>query len=359
MGYTQADYIFREELSNNNGAALESAWAKKHGLIVAVASNYDPSGVLPTISVNNIQHQVASEQSSTPYYTHYYAPLAVYYYYYYYWYHAYYWYYIYNRYLPVNSKVLIIIPQENGTIRLTASGNYIFDFRVRVFEGAFTPDSGQTIEQVSFVKSADIPERMNVNAVIQAKTNDLVFAIGTDSSSNYALADISYSGPAYQELMSYLAQYQNRSVRVKLWRIKNDSQVQLTYINCNAGRFAQKLYPSVTQKVTVAPTITEPRAYFEIAAEKDAFERVTRPRWFNALYAQLKQNRTIGMLKNWTRENIEVKYDQLGRPIDVRTRVIELWTIPQANAGQVGTEALIFPDRATAFARIVAHDNNW
>lgn len=359
MGYSQADYTFREELSNNNGATLESTWAKKHGLIVALASNYDPSGVLPSITVNNVQHQVAAEHSSTPYYTYYYYPLHIYYYYYYYWYTVYYWYYLYYYYLPVHTKVMIIVPQENGTIRVSASGNYIFDFRIRVFEGNFTPDAGQTIENVSFVKSAQLPEKPDTTAMIGVKTNDLIFAIGTDASPNYALANLSYSGPAYQELVSYLAQYQNRSVRVGLWRVKNDGTVSITYQNCNAGRFLQKLYPSVEQKILAPPTISEPRAYFEIVAEKDAFERVKRPQWFESLYASLKHNRTIGLVKNWTRETIEMKRDDLGRPVDTRTRVIEMWAIPASYAGQVGTNALVFPDRATAFARIAMHDNNW
>ncbi len=360
MSATWSDYTFREEKSNNSGAWLESAWAQPHGLVAIVATNHDPQGIQPSISVEGVEHTVIADQGSVPYTTYYSWPYSRWYWYYYPWYYRYYWYWGWYRYMPVNSRVVLVVPHEAGTIRAKAEGTYIFDHRMRIFTPNITPDEGHAIKRVGFTSSVQAAQINGALATMDCQADDLLLAIGTDASPNYLLADIDKtSGPATQELMNILPTRQNMSVKVRLWRVKAAGTMALTYINCNAGRAMVRAMPNVEEYRTVPPDITEPRAYFEMQVMQNEVGQVTRPDWFNSLYHTLRNNQQTGMARSWLREIQERDTDTVGRVTGVRARRIEHWTIPAANAGAIGDDALIFEDRNEWYARVVAQDNQW
>lgn len=360
MSVTWSDYTFREEQSNNNGAWLESAWAQPHGLVAIVSSNHDSRGIQPAITVEGVEHTVIADQGSVPYVNYYSWPYARWYWYYHPWYYRYYWYWGWHRYMPVNARVTLIVPHESGTIRAKAEGTYIFDHRMRVFTANITPAGGRAIRRVGFSTSIQTAQVDGPSATMDCLADDLLLAIGTDSSPWYSLADIvKTSGPATQELINIIPSRQNMSVRVKLWRVKGAGTMNLGFVNCNAGRAMVRAMPNVEVYRTVPPTITEPRAYFEMQVRQDEVGRVVRPDWFQGLYHTLRNNQQIGLARSWLREIQERKVDTVGRVAGVSARKIEHWTIPQAYAGSVGPEALLFEDRNEWYARVVAQDNQW
>jgi len=262
--------------------------------------------------------------------------------------------------MPVNSRVILVVPHASGTIRAKAEGTYIFDHRMRVFSANISPAPGRAIRRVGFSTSLEIAQVHNQIATMECQADDLLLAFGTDSSPSYTLAEIEkISGPATQELLNILPQRQNMSVRIKLWRIKSAGTMTLGYVHCNAGRGMVRAMPNVEVYRTTPPTITEPRAYFEIQVHQDEVGRVVRPDWFQTLYHTLRNNQQMGLARSWLREIQERRIDTVGRITGVRARKIEHWTIPATHAGSVGPEALLFADRNEWYARVVAHDNQW
>jgi|GEM_PF-6862468 len=359
MSVTWGDYTLKEALSNSDGSWLESTLAKKHGLCVIAATNVSSPGIQPTIKIEDIDHRVILDTGSVPYTTSYNWYHSRYYYRYWYYRYRWYWYYRWHYYHPLNTRVVLIVPTEDGTVRAKAEGSQIFDFRLSVFEAGLTPSANKEVQSVGFSKSIQAPITRGSTARYSFQQDDIVVAIGVDGSRNYALADISYNGPAKQELFNILPNYGGVSNRVRVWRIKADGECTLTYNYCHYGRMAIRLMPNAEEKTTVPPSITEDRAYFEIQCEVDAFGNVERGKWFEGLYSTLKNSRNMGLRKSWTREVLETDTDSLGRPVNVKARRIEMWSVPQSKAGSVGSDALLFEDRAEADARIIANDNQW
>ena len=357
---TWDDYTFREEKSNNTGAWLESNWARPNGLVIVAASNYDPRGVLPQITIEGVEHTVIADYTSTPYVTYWDWIYSRWLYYYWPWYYRRYWYWYWYRYAPVNSRVVLVVPHQEGTIRARAEGSNIFDHRLRVFTANITPASGKGVRKVAFTDSVKEHVIDRDFCYVECQANDILIAMGNDASPNWALAEIEkVSGPATQELMSIRPAMYNRSVRIRIWRVKQPGTMVLGYYNCNAGRMAVRLMPNVEVYTLTPPTISEPRAYFEIQVEQDEVGNVKRPDWFANLYNTLRHSQNMGLQRAWLREVLERKYDEVGRITGVRVRRIEHWAIPAANAGQIGSDALIFADRAEWLARVVMHDNQW
>jgi hypothetical protein len=359
MGVTWADYTLAEALSNNDGTRLESALATKHGLILALVTQEDPLGVLPEVKIDGVEAVTVGDFGSVPYKTKYNWYYNRYYYNWYGGYSRHYWYNRYARYMPVVSRLYLIVPQAGGSIAVTGIGNNIVEMRVLVFTPHITAGANFTVDRVGFSNSVAAAKVQGEDAYYPVLADDLLVAIGTDSSPNYASASIAYNGPSMQELMTQVTSSGGTSTCVRVWRIKAGGQAKLTYSVCNAGRTAFRLMPNVQERVITPPSPQETRSFFEIQGLVDENGVVTRPTWFPGLYGNQKNATTYGLRRSWVRENENVTMDALGRVTGVNARVIEQWTVVTTAIATVGADALIFTDRAEADARIVMLDNQW
>lgn len=334
---TWGDYAFREERSNNTGDWLESSLVNPNGLVVIATSNRDTGGIQPEIRVEGVEHTVIADHGSVPYRTIFSWPTHRWQFFYWPWNYRRHWNWHWHRFMPVNTRVVLLVPHQAGTIRVRGEGMFVFDHRMRVFDGSVTPPVNRAIKRVAFSPSVQPTTISGANAQVDVQADDLLLATGTDSSPNFALANIAWvSGPARQELLNITPNSQGMGVAIRLWRIKAAGRTSLTYIHCNAGRSALRLMPSVETKTIAPPTVIEPRAYFEIQCEMDENGVVTRPEWFGGLYHALRNNKQMGIARAWLREIQERQLDTVGRISGVRARKIEHWTIPAAFTGSVG-----------------------
>jgi len=351
VGVTINDYVFREELSNSNGSQLESNLAKKNGLVIIEASDQNAEGRPPELSVSGTNHARILDHNSSNYQSFFDSRRNIYRYWFYPYYNGWYWYWYYSRIPPIVTRCVMVVPSEDGTIRATASGLNMVDLRVRVFDGSFSPDANFQLDSMSYASGIETARIDANDAFFDVKKDDVLVAMGTDTSPQASIADITYVGPAFQELDTQLTVRGGFSTVVKILRIKADGQAKLTYINCNDGRFAKRLIPATKERVIAPPVISEPQAFFKVSVEQDAFGNFKRPDWFRAVMFNLRKNDTgVGLRRRWTYENTEFTHDEVGRLTDVRTRVLEQWAVPQANAGQIGAEAVIYSDFAEAEA---------
>ena len=237
---TWDDYTLLEEKSNNDGAWLESSQVKKDGLVIIIAGNHDVNGAFPEIEWDGVTAQLLVDETSAPYEAGTYTVRERHYHYVYS--HGRQWYYTSHavQYHETNARVVILMPKEDGTLRFHAEGNGIYYLAGRIFQSNITPESGYALKGVSFAKSIQLPRVVGAQAIFQPQANEIIMAIGTDGSPNAALADITFSGPAYQELWSKLLQLEGFSVRIKFWRIKEAGKTILTFQNCSAGRLSEK-----------------------------------------------------------------------------------------------------------------------
>jgi hypothetical protein len=352
---TWSDFTLLEEKINETGGVLESAVVAANGLIIIMAGNHDTSGQFPTIVWEGVSCDVLMDEPSAPYQAGFYTqkkrvgncPCC-------------YWYYWAEAYHATNGRVLILAPRESGTIRFRADGNGVFYLAGRVFQSNVTPSAGCTVRDVSFAPSKQTPMVSGAAGALLCQAGDLVLGIGTDGSANSDLAEMTWSGPAYQDLMSKLLQFDGFSVRMRVWRVKAAGTVTLAYANCSAGRYMQRFTPWVRESTNGMPSPTDDRIMFEITAAMDAVGNVERPRWMGTLLHTLRHSDNIGVRASWTRETLQATFDPRGNLTSTVCRVVEQWAIPTLNANLIdNSDSMVFASISEAEARKVALDLNW
>lgn len=361
-----ATFTVVETLNNNDGEWLERVVGENDIIIVSSASTQN-NKYAPEIIIEGVEHSTVKEGGSvpygtvtiqgTPYFTGCWSPCS-----------GGSWNTPIHHFPPVITSVKVACFHAGGTVRAMAKGDDIFDLTMRVLRPSITPAADTIINRVGWTLSIQDPQIQGSQAQMDVLQDDIIIAIGTDSTPQYATANISWvSGPANQEIYDVLsshstvAGYPGVSTRVKAWKIQAPGTVKLNYAGCNLGRSMGRLYPNVEASSTVRPVLSEDRGYFEIQTEVNANGDVRYSDWFKALYRTMRNNSQWGLRKSWLREVLEWKYNPDGEIEDVRSRRIEQWTVPDSAWTSVDTSAgaLMFEDRNEADARIIHHNNRW
>lgn len=362
---TWDDFTLVANVTGASAGSLTLAGVQKNDLIVTAAATSGIAGEVASIATKGVPTTKIIEKNSVPYRAYWHGKRWVYWwpYYYYYWYWYWAWWPWWYSGLHVNVKLCLYRADDQGdlTVEFTepSGAGTIFSTVARAWRPSIAVGAGEEVSSVSFAESSQAPVTQGVVASLPVATDDLLLAIGVDHSPDYQTANVLLSGPANQELLDFFPVYANRSVRVKLWRIKSDTTAQLTYQNCYIGRMVQKLHPNVEVVQTAYPTPPEDVAYIEFQPELTTAGRVARPHWFEALRQDLAWSESFGLRKRWMREISSVTESEEGEPIS-RVRIIEMWKIPKGKLVSVPAgEAYVYDDEQTAEDRVTALDQGW
>jgi len=362
---TWSDFTLTGSTSGSGAGALTLSGVQENDLIVTAVACRGYNGEVPSIQLGGISASTIFDKNSAPYNGYYWGSRWNYRYpyYNYNWYYQYrYWYWWYGTPI-VLAKVQVFRADEAGSVTIDFSEpsgvGTIFSTTLKVWHPNIAVGGSEAISELGFVESAKAATVSGYQASIDVGQDDLLLAMGVDNSANYASANISVSGPSTQELLDFFPTYANRSVRIKLWRVKTDATAALTYANCYIGRMAEKLTPNVHVVQTAYPTVTEDYAYIEFQPNLTAAGRIVRPRWFEALRTSQAYATNFGLRKRWMNQAAGVTENENGEPV-TRARITEMWKIDKTLQGSVPVnEAYMYADEATAEDRVTALDLGW